>query len=170
MVRKLIAAAMVAGLAGPAWAGDAPKPVDGKAAFEKMKSLAGEWVGAVEGKGPPATASYKVTAGGSTVMETLFGGTPHEMITMYTLDHGNLVMTHYCAAGNQPHMKLAAASTAEKFQFEFDGGPGIDPSKDMHMHQAVLTFVDADHLDAAWTAFQNGKAGDTHAFHLARKK
>src|SRR6187551_3709607 len=52
-------------------------------AFGKLKQLDGTWTGAV-GKpdGDAAKVIYKVTAGGSVVMETLFPGTDHEMISM----------------------------------------------------------------------------------------
>jgi hypothetical protein len=81
--------------------------VDGKAAFERLKTLAGTWQGQA-GHGPAdqaATVTYRVASGGSVVEETLFPGTPHEMISMYHLVDGQLVMTHYCAMANQPRMR-----------------------------------------------------------------
>src|SRR5438105_3520584 len=80
----------------------AAKPADGSAAFEKLKKLAGTWVAAdKDGKPTDQVVSViKVTAGGSTVHETLFPGQPHEMVSVYHLDKGELVMTHYCALGN----------------------------------------------------------------------
>jgi len=68
--------------AGPALT-QAPA-VDGKAAFERLKSLAGTWQGQA-GHGQPGEAAivtYRVASGGSVVEETLFPGTPHEMISM----------------------------------------------------------------------------------------
>src|SRR5690242_16920885 len=76
--------------------------------FEKIKALSGEWeVAAGPGShdhGPMAgTVSYKLTAGGSAVLETLFGGSEHEMVTLYYVDGDTLAMTHYCMLGNRPH-------------------------------------------------------------------
>src|SRR5262245_34020306 len=67
-------------------------------ALEKMKSLAGTWVIADEdGKPTDQVASIiKVTAGGSVVHETLFPGQPQEMVSIYTVDGQDLIMTHYC--------------------------------------------------------------------------
>ncbi len=49
------------------------------------------------------------------------------MINMYHLDGDDLVLTHYCAGGNQPHMKLDRASaTSGKLQFDFIGGTNLD--------------------------------------------
>ncbi len=35
----------------------------------------------------------------------MYPGMEHEMTNMYTLDGNTLVMTHYCAGGNQPRMR-----------------------------------------------------------------
>src|SRR5262249_24597969 len=68
------------------------------AALEKMKKLAGTWLLAdKDGKPTDQIASIiKVTAGGSAIHETLFPGQPHEMVSIYTVDGADLVMTHYC--------------------------------------------------------------------------
>ena len=48
----------------------------------------------------------RTTGGGSAVTETLFPGTAHEMMSVYHMDGDDLVLTHYCAGGNQPRMML----------------------------------------------------------------
>ena len=54
-------------------------------------------------------ARYAVTAAGSAVVETVFPGTEHEMVTVYHADGSDLVLTHYCMEGNQPRMRAKAA-------------------------------------------------------------
>src|SRR5262245_49588466 len=73
------------------------------AALEKLKKLAGTWLLAdKDGKPTDQVASIiKVTAGGSAVHETLFPGQPLEMVSVYTVDGSDLIMTHYCVLGNQ---------------------------------------------------------------------
>ncbi|MEE8522995.1 MAG: hypothetical protein V3T72_03610, partial [Thermoanaerobaculia bacterium] len=133
--------------AGVAYAGEA-EAVDAAAALDMIRSLAGEWTVAVpeeaEGEhGDTAQHIFRRSANDSVVMETMWEGTDHEMINMYHLDGEDLVLTHYCAAGNQPHMKLdRAASTSKKLHFAFAGGTNLDPEKDMHIHAASVTFVD----------------------------
>jgi len=127
--------------------------------MEKMKGLAGTWVTAdKDGKPTDEVASViKVTAGGSAVQETTFPGQPHEMISVYTADGPDLVMTHYCALGNQPRMKAERKSIASnKINFEFAGGSNLDPKKDKHMHGATLTIVDADHIEVEGIGWENG--------------
>src|SRR5207249_3172213 len=76
-----------------------------KAAFEKMKGLAGTWVASGnDAEMKDAQVVYRVTAGGSAVMETIMPGTDHEMVSLCTLDGDKIVLTHYCVLGNQPHM------------------------------------------------------------------
>jgi len=79
--------------------------------------------------------TYRLASGGSVVEETLFPGTPHEMISMYHVVDGELVLTHYCAMANQPRMRLdRKASAPERLVFAFDGGTNFDPAKDTHGH------------------------------------
>ena len=129
------------------------------AGMEKMKTLVGTWVVAdKEGKPTEDVVSVvKVTAGGSAVQETLFPGQPHEMVSIYTVDGMDLVMTHYCMLGNQPRMKAAPKSVVgNKISFEFAGGGNLDPKKDKHMHGATLTIVDADHLELDGIGWDKG--------------
>jgi hypothetical protein len=148
----------------------APAPVDAKAAFERLKSFAGEWQGQA-GHGAqtfPATVTYRLASGGTAVMETLMPGTPHEMVSMYHLDAGELVMTHYCAMGNQPKMKLdPKASTKDALKFVFTGGTNLDPAKDNHIHEGLLKF-DGTSLVADWTAWGGGKEVGHNVFTLKR--
>jgi hypothetical protein len=128
------------------------------AGLEKMKKLAGTWlVGDQEGKPTDQVASIiKVTAGGSVVHETLFPGQPQEMVSIYTVDGPDLIMTHYCVLGNQPRMKADPNSSANQIVFQFSGGGNLDPAKDKHMHAATLTIVDDDHIEVKGTGWENG--------------
>ncbi|MCE9610398.1 MAG: hypothetical protein K8R23_09415 [Chthoniobacter sp.] len=110
------------------------------AAFEAIKKLEGDWRGPAMMKGmPPAHSVFRVTAAGSAVQEIIFPGTKMEMLSVYHMDKGNLLMTHYCALGNQPHMKFnAAKSTPTEFVFDFAGGTNLNPRHDRHMHSVHL--------------------------------
>jgi hypothetical protein len=149
-------------------------PSDAQAKLEQLKKLAGTWVEAdKDGKPTDKVVSVvKVTAGGSAVSETIFPGTEQEMLSVYHLDHGDLVMTHYCMLGNQPKMKADPKSPKNQIKFEFAGGTNFDPAKDMHMHEGTLTFVDDDHIEFSGCAWVNGKPAEDHCvtMKLARKK
>jgi hypothetical protein len=142
----------------------------GAAAFEKLKSLNGEWQGTVQGKdGPPVTVTYRTTSNGSAVLEDLFPNTPHEMITIYYLDGDSLVLTHYCALRNQPRMSLVSETQGE-LVFDFAGGANIHPDVDPHMHSARISLRDADHLESEWVVYQSGRRLDSKKFFLERRK
>jgi hypothetical protein len=140
------------------------------AAFEKLKGLAGEWTGefAQEGKKQEAAVVYKTTSNGTVVMETLFPGTRHEMITMFYLEEDQLVLVHYCAAGNQPKM-LLKTSSADRLEFDYAGGSNVRADKDSHMHALRLTFDGKDKLTSDWDYFKDGKRVETTKFSFARK-
>src|SRR5437762_1108277 len=88
---------MTAAYAGP---GHDMAPYKGSAEFEQLKKLAGKW----EGKDPhdktgkaKIVVDYKVTSGGSALIETLGPGTPMEMVSIYSeAKPGKVSMTHYC--------------------------------------------------------------------------
>lgn len=148
-----------------------PTPAD--SAFARLKGLAGEWVGKA---GPPAgemmdaVVTYRVTAGGSAVLETLFPGAAHEMVTLYTLDRGAVALTHYCMLRNQPHMRARAGGPASELTFDFAGGANLDPARDEFMHDAKLVFLDPDHIRGEWTSWKDGKPAGTVVFKMERKK
>ena len=140
--------------------------------LDRFRALAGEWVSLDENAKPTdqVASVYRVTAAGSAVVETLFPGTPHEMVTVYHMDGDTLMLTHYCAAGNQPRMRAEAGPTPDTLVFRFAGVTNMASENDMHMHQATIRFVDEDHLDAEWLSWENGRPGETARFHLVRKK
>ncbi|HET7826757.1 MAG TPA: hypothetical protein VFK90_15590 [Anaeromyxobacter sp.] len=171
LARALAAIAALAAAPVAARAEGAPK-LDAKAAFERLKSLAGEWRGKA-GRGEPANPAvvrWETISGGTAVMETLFPGTPHEMRSVYHLDGGQLVMTHYCAMGNQPRVRLAPASTKDELVFEFAGGTNLDPKKDVHVHSGKIRFAGADELDVEWAVFKGEAQTGANRLVLARAK
>jgi hypothetical protein len=142
--------------------------------LDKMKKLVGTWVAAdKDGKPTDQVVSIiKVTAGGSAVHETLFPGQPHEMVSVYTVDGPDLIMTHYCVLGNQPRMKADPKSPANQIRFQFAGGSNLDPKKDKHMHAATLTIVDDSHFEIAGIGWEGGAPakGMCCGLKLVRKK
>jgi hypothetical protein len=156
-------------------AADEKHPASGaskSAGFERIKALSGEWqvTHGPAGHGPEeGTVTYKVTAGDSAVLETLFGGTEHEMITLYYMEGDNLALTHYCMLQNRPHMRAEPQSTTDKLTFKCQDGDN-KLEAETHMHQVTFTFVDPDHLKTEWVLYKSGKPDSTHAFELTRKK
>ena len=149
---------------------DIHAPIVGSQELERIKSLAGRWEGTTthgEGAEAPAVVEYKVTSGGSAVVETLFPGTPHEMVSVYHDDAGKkLSMTHYCMLGNQPELELTG-SNDQQMDFSLSSGSSI-PSSEEHMHALTLTWTDSNRLTQVWTSSKDGKTTSSSTFHLAR--
>lgn len=152
----------------------AAEPVKAADAFARLKSLAGSWNGhAMTADGPPTTVSYRLTAGGTAVMETLFGGTPHEMLTIYTLSGNEVVATHFCGADNQPVMKLdAGKSSPDRLVFSFVSVAGDHAIDHPHVHDGFIHFVGSDQLEAAWSMQtpEGGAFEHSPKFFLSRAK
>lgn len=142
-----------------------------KQAFDKLKTLVGKWEGTMgEGNDSmPATVEFKLTGGGTALVETLGPGSPFEMVSIYHMDGDNLVMTHYCGAGNQPSMKLKPTKDPNVLFFDFTHGSNMKPN-DMHMHSLTYTFDGADHVKASWVSYMDGKPGEKANFDFHRKK
>jgi hypothetical protein len=141
--------------------------------FERFKGLAGDWETASpksEAQAGKIHARYRLTAGGSAVVETVFPGEDMEMLTVYHRDGDQLMLTHYCHVGNQPRMRTKGVDGNGDLVFDFVGGGNLDPAKDMHMHSLRLRFVDADHVHSEWQLYRDGKAAEVYKFELVRKK
>jgi hypothetical protein len=148
------------------------KGPDKNAGLEQFKQLAGEWVG--KGKhgdmDHDIRVVYKVTSGGSAVVETIDPGTEHEMVTVIHADGDALLLTHYCMLGNQPHMKATPKAGDSKVAFEFVKATNLKSDKDPYIRSATFTFVDKDTLKTEWTHFNDGKEAGKAVFELKRKK
>jgi len=145
-------------------------PYSGSKEYERMKQLIGVWEGTSNmGKeGQTVRVEYRLTAGGSAIVETLFPGTPEEMVSVYHDNKGKLSMTHYCMLQNRPHMKVQeAGGDILAFVFAIKGS-GIDPNKDAHMHALTISFADKDHIVENWTYFEDGKEKGVTKLNLSR--
>ena len=164
-----LSALVLLAAAGLAAAGEPAAGLDAQAAFDKLKALAGDWYATSEAMpGHRADHQIRVSAGGSVVMETMMAGSDHEMINMYHLDGDDLVLTHYCAGGNQPTMRLdRAKATATELPFVFTGGTNL-PATDPHIHDAVLTLNDDGSVLAHWTSSAAGEKGEDLVITLRR--
>ena len=131
-----------------------PQEAKAAAAFARLKTLTGDWQ-SVGPNGERSKLVYQVISGGSAVMERFTSDAlpPNsgDMVTVYYIDRGNLVLTHYCIAHNQPHMRatLYDDRTGE-LNFDFVAGGNMSSGDEGHMHSAKLRFIDDDHLSSEW--------------------
>lgn len=141
------------------------------ALLEQVKKLAGTWEMKDEKGNLMTAAVFTVSSSGSAVREVMMPGTDHEMTNMYTMDGDALLMTHYCAIGNQPHMKARVGSQPNVLKFETAGVSNLNDVNGMYMGSMTMTIIDNDHVKADWVHLKDGKpSGDMGAFEMTRKK
>jgi hypothetical protein len=167
--KTFLLAILLAALAFPLHSSPADPQV--KAAFDKLKTLAGDWEGK-DNMDMAAKTNFKVMISGTTVMETLsptgMGG--EDMLSLFTIDGNSIRLMHFCPTNNQPHMTATpGAGDIKELTFEFKGAGNLPDESTGHQHKLVLQFDDADHITENWTWRSKGK--DTPMIiHFTRKK
>jgi hypothetical protein len=136
--------------------------------FDQIKTLAGEWEGKTS-DGTPVRTSYRVVSNGSAVMNLLNPGPEPEMVTMFHMDGGSVMVTHYCSAGNQPRMVAKGSANPKVIEFSFKDVTNVTSPGEGHMRGLVLTLVDATHHKQEWIFRQDGK-DQRDTFEFSRKK
>ncbi len=144
-------------------AATAAQPVDATAAFERLKTLVGNWEAPI--KDGKMTVTYELVAGGAAVVEK----DSMNMITVYHLDGDRLMLTHYCMAGNQQRMQARKfdPQTGE-LDFQFLDATNMKSASAGHMHNAKLRFIDGDHFSAAWQFYEKGEPKFAEDFQFTR--
>lgn len=127
--------------------------------LNRIKSLAGRWTSTTSmfgKKDEQVFTEYEITAGGSAVVETIFPGTPNEMVSVYyDDDHGKLAMTHYCMMRNRPHFTIAE-SGKDMLKLNVTKVEGLKTKDDPSMGAITLHFEDKDHFTS--TCASRGKS------------
>lgn len=168
VIRILVAIALMAGLAGSRHVFAAGSSAE---AFTQLKSLVGHWEEqkASEYK---SKLDIELTAGGTALLEKfrmVEQGKPVEMITLYYLDGGQVKLTHYCMAGNQPTMRGSYAPETKTLTFDFESAGNLKSPNDGHMHHAVYKFIDNEHFQTTWTFQKDQKDAFTEDVLYVRK-
>jgi hypothetical protein len=168
-MRKMIvisAAAIVALGAIASRVGSQPAPAN---AFDRLKTLVGEWHG-TDPTGKQVEDTIRLVSNNTALEETFQSDKDNQMVTMYTPEGNRLALTHYCSKGNQPHLQTpAVTASSNEFAFAFSSAANLASNDDMHMHGMTLKIEDNDHFSETWTLMAKGK-GRTETFHLTRKK
>ncbi len=157
-------AAACFGLAGQAAAGEAATSAQ---AFERLSALVGDWEGTFD-NGRRHTVNYRLSAGGTVLVETWALAPGRESITMYHRDGDELVAVHYCPQGTQPRLKLVEKSieapasptrserTLGRMDFGFDGGSSLAEKGRAHQHSFWVQVNDDGSYTRSETYVENG--------------
>lgn len=141
------------------------------AEFARLKTLAGTWV-LVDDAGNPTNnigSVFEVVAMGHSIRETMFPGTPEEMVNMYYRNGPATEMVHYCASGNQPRLNIRAAEL-DALSLEFIDATNLNSPDTEHMRSAKYIWEGSDRLRTEWQSWKDGKPSGTTVFKLIRQQ
>ena len=134
--------------------------------FAPLRALDGRWEG-LDPHGSKQVVEFKLTANGTALREVMFPGSKEEMTNMYTLDGNSALMTHYCAGGNQPHMRARALDEG-RMVFESDGVSDLKSEAEPYMGAMTMVFVSPNQIEQHWTAYNRGAVDHNAVFLLER--
>ena len=148
---------------------------EGAGVMDKLAALEGDWVVLDEdGRETDVVgSSFRLTAGGSALVETMFPNSPdgHEMVNMYHADGERVLMTHYCAAGNQPRLVVQATEDDNRLELRFESVTNLSSPKATYMSQADYVFDGDDRLTTRWRSMVGGElAEEATTIELKRRK
>lgn len=155
---------VIAFAAASLWAGTNPE-----GAFDKLRSLAGEWEGKDE-HGMHAKTNFHVLASRTAVMETLSPAGMEDMVTLYSMDDDGIALVHYCPTNNQPRMRVVPQTgEVKELSFDYQGAGNLKSPSTGHQHHLIIRFEDNDHIIEMWTWREAGKEIPM-VFHFSRTK
>jgi hypothetical protein len=164
MKKKSICIAVFA-LASVLAAAAASAPTDTQKAFAAIKSLPGTWEGK-SSEGGDVKVNFKVTSAGSAVTSEIIG--KENMVSVFNMDGPNrLLLTHYCAVGNQPRMQASVSGDGRIITFTFVDATNLATPDAGHMQKMTLTLIDDNHHTEDWVFVDHGKE-ITRVFDLHR--
>jgi hypothetical protein len=128
-------------------------------AWDKLKTLVGEWKGTYAGADGAGEVrlSYELASNGTSLIETMQSGHDANMVTVYHRDGRRIMATHYCSVGNQPRMTAAGLSPDGKtLTFRLLDATNVSPDSEV-MQGLVVTFEGPDRFAQSWTSRAKGQ-------------
>ena len=152
----LITALIAGSVALPAADANSSQTTDAGTAFARLKTLVGQWEASTSsGK---VHLSYELVSGDTALMERLSSESMPSMVTVYYVDGGRLLLTHYCMLGNQPRMQVKTFNPETgELDFKFLDATNLSSPSAGHMHNAKIRLVDNNHMVSEWQFYENGK-------------
>jgi hypothetical protein len=143
---------------------------DAQKSFDKIKTLAGTWVGKVttDPKDPEMAKNgdgvrvvLRITSRGNAIVHEMSDpANPDDPtkydhpVTMFYVDNDRLTLVHYCDAGNRPHMAGKLSPDGKQVEFALLDVSGSNQYG--HMEHAIFTPIDENHHIEDWTFMMPG--------------
>lgn len=147
---------------------------DDKSVMEKLAALQGDWIMLDENGAETGMigSTFRLTAAGSALVEVMAPGSPdgYEMVNMYHADGDRVLMTHYCAGGNQPRLEVKVTDDENLLELSFESITNLSSPDANHMHHAEYIFRGDDRLTTRWWSMADGKLSEEHSVTIELKR
>lgn len=148
-------------LTGTKWASDTDV-----AWAELQRALVGTWK-ATTPQNKSFTVSYRLVSNGTALVETFTSvSSGKETLSVYHRDGGTLMLTHYCAQGNQARLK-AVEATRERVVFTFLDATNVAAEQDVMQRLSVVLRPDGFDQEAVYRLPAGGQESTTLRFFRA---
>jgi hypothetical protein len=134
------------------------------AVFDRLKGLVGQWSGH-RPDGREVGVAYRLSACDSVLVETWDLGPGVEALTVYHMDAGKLMVTHFCPQGNQPRLRMSEAE-GNRFDFEFQDATGVRPGQ--AVQNDFWIEIGADGAITRGETYVQGEATESETIRYAR--
>jgi hypothetical protein len=111
--------------------------------FESLTALVGQWAGKAP-DGRTLHVAYSLHAHNSVLMEHWHLRSA-DALTLYHLDDGQLMATHYCPLCNQPRLNLTAVQGTQ-FRFACVSATNLKSAAAEHQHEFEIKLIDQKHF------------------------
>ena len=134
-------------------------------AFDFFKSLKGSWNIQSGNRALPIKMTYDLASKDTIVTES-FG----KELSVFYPDGNDLMMTHFCNAGNHPRLKLKKTSSSTLFEFEMVDITNLNASRDgAHVQRITYTLMEPDKLDLK-IVWKRGEKEESENYVLTRAR
>jgi hypothetical protein len=116
---------------------------------EMQRALAGRWK-ATTPQNRSIAVTYRVVSNGSALVETFTSTTSgKETLSVYHRDGHTLMLTHYCAQGNQARLK-AIEATKDRIVFSYLDATNLGEEQDLMQRLAIVLRPDGFDQETAY--------------------
>ena len=130
---------------------------DGRATFEKIKALKGEWEAPLDGGGRMVNI-FTPFAYGTKMFASEWENGKYITSTVYYMVGSELRADHFCDFKNEPrYVVRASPNDPNLLHFEFRYATNLD-THPIHFHTSTWHIVDKDHLTQDWYIVGDKKA------------
>lgn len=135
-LRTFLSALVCIWLTGTALSGGEQTP------FDVFQGLKGSWSIQAGDKKLPFQMTYDVGSNATIVTEQ-FG----KELSVFYIDGGSFLMTHFCNRGNQPRLKLKSNSPAGRYEFEMFDIANHKEASDAHVQKIIYEILGPQHMN-----------------------